>query len=214
MPNSNSPDERKANSTEEKREFIKERIVKPPMTKRQAAAKALTLLFSAAFFGSIAAVTFVITAPFAKEYLSRGDGGQYIGNHSDRRRAAAHRSGKHSGTGALYRVRFFRKTGRKCGSERTGNAGISRGRLGCVLWNACRTGRKKQNGTGYHYCRQQQTDLFNNPVETEGKFSGAVIAKTRIEYLILTIADAVTGMDSIQVTVSSGQEVPGQIVVR
>ena len=143
MPNSNSPDERKANSTEEKREFIKERIVKPPMTKRQAAAKGLALLFSAAFFGIIAAVTFVITAPFAKEYLAEETRGQYIGNHSDRRRAAAHRSGKHSGTGDLYRVRFFRRTGRKCGSERTGNAGISRGRLGCFLWNA-----SKKSGRG------------------------------------------------------------------
>lgn len=59
---------------------------------------------------------------------------------------------------------------------------------------------------------RQQTDLFNNPVETEGNFSGAVIAKTSDQYLIFTTAEAVTGMDSIQVRVSSGQEVPGQIV--
>ena len=59
---------------------------------------------------------------------------------------------------------------------------------------------------------RQQTDLFNNPVETEGNFSGAVSAETSDQYLIFTTAEAVTGMDSIQVRVSSGQEVPLSLI--
>lgn len=58
----------------------------------------------------------------------------------------------------------------------------------------------------------KQTDLFNNPVENSGKFSGAVIAETPKEYLILTTATAAVGADSIQVTVSGGQQITGRLV--
>ena len=70
MPDRNSHEEPKNNETKEKRQFIKETIVKPPRTRRQMAARAIALLFSAAFFGIIAAVTFAITAPFARRYLT------------------------------------------------------------------------------------------------------------------------------------------------
>ena len=212
MPNSNSPDEKKGKTTEEKREFIKERIVKPPMTKRQAAAKALTLLFSAAFFGGIAAVTFVITTPFAKEYLTEEtESSATVTIPTDAETEATEPESQPEATPTM----------ETCSSENLIESAVQKELETFELkeedWDAFyetmqNRAEEAERGLVTITSVRQQTDLFNNPVETEGNFSGAVIAKTSDQYLIFTTAEAVTGMDSIQVRVSSGQEVPGQIV--
>ena len=212
MPNSNSPDEKKANSTEEKREFIKERIVKPPMTKRQAAAKGLTLLFSAAFFGIIAAVTFAITAPFAKEYLAEeteASTSVTIPTDAEVQSTEAESIPE-------------QEMCTESGSSEELVENVVRKELETLEfqeedWDAFygtlqKRAAEAERGIVTITAVRQRTDLFNNPVETVGTFSGAVIAKTPTEYLILTVADAVIDMDSIQVKVSGGQEVAGRVI--
>ena len=212
MPNSNSPDKKNKNSTEEKREFIKERIVKPPMTKRQTAAKALTLLFSAAFFGIIAAVTFVITAPLAKEYLTEeteASTSVTIPTDAELQPTEAESIPE-------------QETCMESGTAEELVGDVVRKELETLEfreedWEAFYGALQKraaeaEQGLVTITAVRQRTDLFNNPVGTAGKFSGAVIARTPTEYLILTVADAVNGMDSIQVRVSGGQEVAGRVV--
>ena len=62
------------------------------------------------------------------------------------------------------------------------------------------------------YSVKHQTDWFNNPVETAGQYSGAVIATTPLEYLILTPIEAVSGADSIMVTTEGDEMVSGQLI--
>ena len=212
MPNSNSPDAKKGKNTEEKREFIKERIVKPPMTKRQAAVKALTLLFSAAFFGIIAAVTFAITAPFAKEYLAEET------KVSTSVTIPTDAETEPTETESLPEMDPALET---CSSENLIESAVSKEletlEFSEENWDAFyKTIQDRaadaERGLVTITAVRQQTDLFNNPVETAGMFSGAIIAETPSQYLILTPADAVADMTSIQVKVCGGQEVPGQLV--
>ena len=58
---------------------------------------------------------------------------------------------------------------------------------------------------------QQNTDWFDNPVETTGLYAGVIIAKTSQELLILTPEDAVEQADSIKVTFENGNDVSGHM---
>lgn len=57
----------------------------------------------------------------------------------------------------------------------------------------------------------QDTDWFDNPVETSGQYAGAVIARTPQELVIMTPEHAVEHADSIKVTFGNGQEVDGRM---
>ena len=56
-----------------------------------------------------------------------------------------------------------------------------------------------------------EMDWFNNPVEMSGLYAGAVIAATPEEYLILTPIGAVEGADSLAVTLPGGGQVTGEL---
>ena len=52
-----------------KKKFISEKIVKQPMSRAQMAKRCAVLLFMAAVFGVIAAITFTISRPLAEKYI-------------------------------------------------------------------------------------------------------------------------------------------------
>ena len=58
---------------------------------------------------------------------------------------------------------------------------------------------------------QQNTDWFDNPVETTGLYAGMIIAKTSQELLVLTPEAAVEQADSIKVTLGNGNDVSGHM---
>lgn len=65
MPDKSGPGDKKT----EPRRFISEKIVKQPRTKREILRRAFALLLTAALFGIVAAVTFVVSRPVAEKYL-------------------------------------------------------------------------------------------------------------------------------------------------
>lgn len=67
------------------------------------------------------------------------------------------------------------------------------------------------NGLVSVHSIQHGTDWFDNPIETTGQFSGAVISCTRGEILILTPEEAVEQADSIEVVFADGTMAPGAV---
>ncbi len=65
MPENNGPDDRKT----EPRQFINEKIVRQPMSKRDMLKRALGLFTTAVIFGIIAAVTFTVSRPVAERFF-------------------------------------------------------------------------------------------------------------------------------------------------
>lgn len=209
MPNSNSPDEKKEKVTVEKREFIKERIVKPPITKKQIVARAFTLLFSAVFFGIIAAVTFVITAPFAKIYLAEETEAETsVTIPTDAEPTVSEPPSTEARPKESQPEELLEELIRKEIKEYKFSEEDWKSFYSTLKENV----KEAEYGLVTVTSVTKQTDLFNNPVENSGKFSGAVIAETPKELLILTTATAAVGADSIQVTVSGGQQLPGRLI--
>ena len=58
---------------------------------------------------------------------------------------------------------------------------------------------------------QREMDWFDNPIETTGQYSGVVISRTRGEILVLVPDEAVATADSIEVSFSGGTILPGTV---
>ncbi len=71
--------------------------------------------------------------------------------------------------------------------------------------------READKGIVEVHSLRQETDWFDNPVETAGLYAGAVIASTGQELLILTPDGAVENADSIKVTFRDGTQADGVI---
>ena len=67
MPDTEGPEKRNPGN----REFMREKIVKQPLSKRQIAKRVLILMCLAVLFGVISAVSFVLAKPLADRYLGR-----------------------------------------------------------------------------------------------------------------------------------------------
>lgn len=65
MPDLNSPDK----APEEKRQFIREKIARPPMTRKQVVKRICGCLFIAALGGTAAGVSFAVATPLVERYL-------------------------------------------------------------------------------------------------------------------------------------------------
>ena len=73
MPDTEGPEKKNLVN----REFMREKIVKQPLSKKQIAKRILTLMCLAVLFGVISAVSFVLAKPLADRYLGR-DGGKHF----------------------------------------------------------------------------------------------------------------------------------------
>ena len=72
MPDTEGPEKK------EKREFMREKIVKPPMSKRQIAKRLVLFVCFAAAFGAISAVSFTAARPLADRYLGGQDAAEGV----------------------------------------------------------------------------------------------------------------------------------------
>ena len=63
-----APDEKRSNE----KPFMREKIVKPPLSRRQTAVRVFRLFLSAVIFGVVAAVSFVVSRPLAERFLGKG----------------------------------------------------------------------------------------------------------------------------------------------
>ena len=57
--------------TPNEKNFMREKIVKPPIDKRRAAGRILCYVLFAVVFGGVAAVSFVVSLPTAKKILGK-----------------------------------------------------------------------------------------------------------------------------------------------
>ena len=62
-----APDEKRSNE----KPFMREKIVKPPLSRRQTAVRVFRLFLSAVIFGVVAAVSFAASRPLAERFLGK-----------------------------------------------------------------------------------------------------------------------------------------------
>lgn len=203
MPDTNGP----GREQPEKRRFISEKIVRQPMSRRQIVKRFLLLLLTAALFGVIAAVTFVVSKPVAEKYLVKEPETSSTPITIPKDEPETMAPVTEAATEAERETEPIEDI-LKSAIEKYQFGTDNLNAMYADLREVCQEADK---GIVTVHSVRQQMDWFDNPVENTGLFAGAVIVAANEELQILTPEAAVEAADSIKVAFSDGTEVAGTI---
>ena len=206
MSDTEGPDKKESRS----REFMREKIVKPPLTKGQIAARAAVFLLAAAAFGAVSALSFTAVRTWSEGRWG-GDPQKEsaaIEFNRDDPDVQPEESGSMQASGGAEEtvpvdeaVKAYMETYEFTSED-----------LKSMYDSVRAVEQQVDHGIVTVHSGKQQTDLFGNPIETSGYCAGAVIARTSSAYIILTRASAVSQADSICVEFFDGTEVPASVL--
>lgn len=208
------PEERGPGREEDKkRRFITEKVVRQPLTRRQILKLMFALCCAAVLFGIIAAVSFTLSQPIAARFL---------GEEPSQESTISIPKDEPSDTTAFVETEPEPETESEAPSEPVEEqirSIMEKYRFTVDDLNDLFASLRQQvqaadKGIVVIHSIRQDTDWFDNPVETFGQYAGAVIARTDMELLILTPEAAIENADSIVVTFSDGKEAGGRIKQR
>jgi len=201
MPENNGPDDRKT----EPRQFINEKIVRQPMSKRDMLKRALGLFATAVIFGIIAAVTFAVSRPVAERFFAKGSTSESIPVTIPKDDPETVPSEAETGSVAETEpIEDILKSAMEKYPFSVDDLNTLYGSLRTLV-------QKADKGIVTVHSVKTQTDWFDNPVENSGLFSGVIIASANQELLVLTPDGAVEDAEAIRVAFSDGTEVQGTI---
>lgn len=204
MPDTEGPEKK------EKREFMRETIVKPPMSRRQIVKRICAFAGFAAAFGVISAVSFAAVKPLAdrcfdQEKESETAAVQFTRDEQDPQQPAESRA-ETAASPEQMREEIEARVSEALSDYSFTTENLKS--LGSVLRSVA---SQADRGIVTISSGTRQTDLFGNPVENTGDYAGAIIAKNNGEFLIFTCADAVRAADSISVTFADGVQCAGTV---
>ena len=217
MPVENSPDQ------EPKRQFIREKVVRPPMTRRQVVWRICVYALIALIGGAAAGVSFAVARPLAEKYLVPEETTESIPitiptdeellpsdssqietpvNENDQQGTSPSES--ESETQETEPLEDILQSAIEKYEYTVDDLSSMYASLKSVVTAA-------DNGIVVVHSVKQELDWFDNPVEVSGLYAGIVIASTSQELLILTPESAVENADSLMVGFNDNTEADGTI---
>ena len=237
MPDQNNPEL----EPKQKRQFIREKIARPPMTKRQLMGRMAALSLIAVLGGTAAGASFAVVGPLADRFLdpetteeripitipkddpdfptaeSQPEKDSTAGTESQGESQAPGVSESESAT----ETELQTETETEPESETEPLEDVIQSVIETyeytlkdldALYGALRdVVFEADRGIVEVHSVKEEVDWFDNPVETAGLYAGVVIASTDQELLILTPDEAVEHADSIKVTFENGSQADGTI---
>ena len=188
------------------RDFISEKIVRPAPSRKQVGTRMATAACAGVIFGVVSAVCFVLTRPIL-EQLSAG-------NRPTTSAISIPKDELESPVEAIENERVADTETEPV--EEMVQTALEKYRytvddLNSMLNSLRGKAQTADKSVVVVHSVQQNTDWFDNPVETTGLYAGMIIAKTSQELLVLTPEAAVEQADSIKVTLGNGNDVSGHM---
>ncbi len=188
------------------RDFISEKIVRPAPSRKQVGTRMATAACAGVIFGVVSAVCFVLTRPIL-EQLSAG-------NRPTTSAISFPKDELESPVEAIENERVAETETEPV--EEMVQTALEKYRytvddLNSMLNSLRGKAQTADKSVVVVHSVQQNTDWFDNPVETTGLYAGMIIAKTSQELLVLTPEAAVEQADSIKVTLGNGNDVSGHM---
>ncbi len=204
MPEVNGPDK----ESREKRQFMREQIVKPPLTRKQIAKRVLAYFSIAVLCGGAAGLTFGVVRPLAERYL--------VPEETEESDPITIPKDDPPETSPVVVETTPEETKETEALEEIFQSAMERYEYTSddlvSMYSTLRSvSLEADKGIVVVHSVKREVDWFDNPVETTGLYAGAVIASTSRELLIMTPDSAVENADSIKVTFGDGAEVNGAI---
>lgn len=195
----------------EKREFMRETIVKPSLTRKQIAKRVALFVCASAAFGGVAAVSFAAVKPFADRCFQE-NGMQETSSvefSKDDPDSVSPSDGADADMTA--QPEQMEQEIDEAVSEALSSYQFSADNFNSMTSVLRGIGEQGDKSIVTVSSGKQDTDIFGNPVENTGDYAGAVIAESDGEFLIFTYADAVRAADSINVRFSDGTKIAGTV---
>ena len=202
------PDKNNLEQDSEKRRFINEKIVKPKRSRTQIFRRFLLLCFCAVLFGLLAAVTFAVSEPLARKYLTPEEASESssISIPKDEPDTTAATTAPPETT-----TESESEPLEEVVRSEVEKYQFSIDDLEVMYASLTQLAKEADKGIVTVHSVKTQMDWFNNPVETSGMYAGAIVAATADEYLILAPGKAVENVDSLEITLADGTQVTGQL---
>ncbi len=215
-----------------KRPFIREKIARPPMSRRQMVMRFMGIVLIAVICGAVAGISFAVVTPLATRYLASEETIEEIpvtipkdepeSQVYEDEPSSEDESGESEGSvGQSEEESTSDITSDETEEESEPvedivqsaieNYQYTEEELTSMYASLRSVVSEADKGIVEIRSVKEETDWFNNPIETAGLYAGAVIASTEREVLILTTQEAVESVDSILVIFEDGTEAPGYI---
>lgn len=194
----------------DKHQFINEKIVRPRLTKIQIFRSLLFLGFGAVLFGSLAAVTFVVSEPVARKYLVKEETAESSSitiSKDDPETTPASAAPPQTETTKEEETTPIEEIVR----SEVEQYPFSADDLTAMYSSLMDLVQETEKGIVVVHSVRTQMDWFNNPIELSGLYAGAVIASSPEEYLILVPGSAVEGAEAMEITLPDESSVYGQV---
>ena len=210
----------KKNSEDEprqKRSFIREKVVKQPLTRKQILFWAGCVILAAAACGAAAGTMFPVVSPVAQRYLGQESTEESTAITIPRDEPESSASQESPPEVAPSKPEQTEESVVDSESfevqvqEIIANYNYTTEDFASVYAGLRDVVAEADHGIVTVHSVKHGLDWFDNPVETSGLYAGAVIGSTPQDYLILTPDGAVENADSIKVTFADGSEVDGTI---
>ena len=187
-------------------QFIQEKIVRQPLSRRQIIRYIILTVICAVLFGTISAVCFTVTKTVAKKIMGqeKAEESRPITIPKDEPETQTPVPVQETSTEPTEPVE------EKVRSELE-KYPYSLEDLNKMYGNLRTLASEADKSIAAIHSIQREKDWFDNPIETTGQFSGVVIDARREEVLVLAPSKAVETADSLEVVFSDSEVVPGTV---
>lgn len=187
-------------------QFIQEKIVRQPLSRRQIIRYIILTVICAVLFGTISAVCFTVTKTVAKKIMGqeKAEESRSITIPKDEPETQTPVPVQETSTEPTEPVE------EKVRSELE-KYPYSLEDLNKMYGNLRTLASEADKSIAAIHSIQWEKDWFDNPIETTGQFSGVVIDARREEVLVLAPSKAVETADSLEVVFSDSEVVPGTV---
>lgn len=187
-------------------QFIQEKIVRQPLSRRQIIRYIILTVICAVLFGTISAVCFTVTKTVAKKIMGqeKAEESRSITIPKDEPETQTPVPVQEASTEPTEPVE------EKVRSELE-KYPYSLEDLNKMYGNLRTLASEADKSIAAIHSIQREKDWFDNPIETTGQFSGVVIDVRREEVLVLAPSKAVETADSLEVVFSDSEVVPGTV---
>lgn len=187
-------------------QFIQEKIVRQPLSRRQIIRYIILTVICAVLFGTISAVCFTVTKTVAKKIMGqeKAEESRPITIPKDEPETQTPVPVQETSTEPTEPVE------EKVRSELE-KYPYSLEDLNKMYGNLRTLASEADKSIAAIHSIQREKDWFDNPIETTGQFSGVVIDVRREEVLVLAPSKAVETADSLEVVFSDSEVVPGTV---
>lgn len=200
------------------KKFMREKIVKPPVNRRLLVRRALCLCLFAVIFGAVAAVSFVVSKPFAEKFLGKEPTTPSIPITIEK----DDEPGTQTSVAETMETTTTEPVHTEVEMEEVEE--LVNKAMEKYLWTADNVDSLNQvlrelvqeadKGIVTVSSVKTQMDWFDNPVESAGQYAGMILAVNSNEVVILTGEAALEGAESLRIVFGDGSTASGQVKQR